>query len=69
MQLHLLKHGDWGGIIAMAIGLGSLQVVLEEGSRKDWFSSDLIAQLSILAWFFCRSFLRSNSPKNALLLK
>ena len=37
MQLGLLKQGDWGGIVAMAIGLGSLQVVLEEGSRKDWF--------------------------------
>ncbi|MCC5622068.1 hypothetical protein [Nostoc sp. CHAB 5715] len=38
-QLNLLKQGDWWGIIAMAIGLGSLQVVLEEGSRKDWFGS------------------------------
>ncbi|WP_281172786.1 hypothetical protein [Cylindrospermum stagnale] len=28
-QQHLLKQGDWWGIIAMAIGLGSLQVVLE----------------------------------------
>ncbi|BAU09845.1 EmrB/QacA subfamily drug resistance transporter [Leptolyngbya sp. NIES-3755] len=56
MQLHLLKQGDWGGIIAMAIGLGSLQVVLEEGSRKDWFSSNLIAQLSILAVIFLSVF-------------
>ena len=49
MQLNLLKQGDWGGIAAMAIGLGSLQVVLEEGSRKDWFSSSLVAQLAIIA--------------------
>ena len=42
LQTELLKGGDWWGIISMAIGLGSLQVVLEEGSRKDWFNSDLI---------------------------
>lgn len=52
LQLDLLKQGDWGGIIAMAIGLGSLQVVLEEGSRKDWFSSQLIVRLSVIAAIF-----------------
>lgn len=52
LQLGLLKQGDWGGIIAMAIGLGSLQVVLEEGSRKDWFSSEFIVRLSIIAAIF-----------------
>ncbi len=56
MQLNLLKQGDWGGIAAMAIGLGSLQVVLEEGSRKDWFSSNLIAQLAIVASIFLAIF-------------
>jgi len=35
LQLRLLKQGDWWGIISMAIGLSSLQVVLEEGNRKD----------------------------------
>lgn len=55
-QLHLLKQGDWWGIITMAIGLGSLQVVLEEGSRKDWFSSALIVRLSILAAIFIALF-------------
>ncbi|MBD3562720.1 DHA2 family efflux MFS transporter permease subunit, partial [Planktothrix sp. FACHB-1355] len=56
IQLHLLKDGDWGGIIAMAIGLGSLQVVLEEGSRKDWFSSDLIVRLTVIAVIFLAIF-------------
>ncbi|MFB2919095.1 MULTISPECIES: MDR family MFS transporter [Aerosakkonema] len=56
IQLHLLKDGDWGGIIAMAIGLGSLQVVLEEGSRKDWFSSDLIVRLTVIAMIFLAIF-------------
>jgi DHA2 family multidrug resistance protein len=56
MRLPMLKQGDWGGIIAMAIGLGSLQVVLEEGSRKDWFGSALIIRLSILAVIFLSIF-------------
>ena len=49
MQLNLLKGGDWWGIAAMAIGLGSLEVVLEEGNRKDWFGSEVISQLAIAA--------------------
>lgn len=56
MQLELLKQGDWWGIISMAIGLGCLQVVLEEGSRKDWFSSDLIVRLSIISAIFLATF-------------
>ncbi|HEY9642318.1 MAG TPA: DHA2 family efflux MFS transporter permease subunit [Coleofasciculaceae cyanobacterium] len=56
MQLNLLKQGDWGGIVAMAIGLGSFQVVLEEGSRKDWFESSLIVKLSVLAAIFLTIF-------------
>jgi DHA2 family multidrug resistance protein len=56
MQLNLLKGGDWFGIASMAIGLGSLQVVLEEGSRKDWFGSALIVRLTILAVVFLSLF-------------
>ena len=56
LQLHLLKNGDWFGIISMTLGLGSLQVVLEEGSRKDWFGSPLIVQLSIIAAIFLTIF-------------
>ncbi|MBD3885270.1 multidrug efflux MFS transporter [Phormidium tenue FACHB-886] len=52
MRLDLLKQGDWGGIAAMAIGLGSLQVVLEEGSRKDWFGSAIIVRLAAIAAIF-----------------
>jgi DHA2 family multidrug resistance protein len=56
MQLHLLKEGDWGGITVMAIGLGSLQIVLEEGSRKDWFGSALIVRLTAIAVIFLAIF-------------
>lgn len=56
VRLNLLKSGDWVGIIAMAIGLGSLQVVLEEGSRKDWFESEFIVRLAVVAAIFLTIF-------------
>jgi len=49
MQLHLLREGDWPGIVAMSIGLGSLQTVLEEGNKDDWFGSPFIVHYSIAA--------------------
>lgn len=52
----LIQEGDWWGIGSMAIGLASLQVVLEEGTRKDWFSSPLILILSTIAAIFLSLF-------------
>jgi DHA2 family multidrug resistance protein len=49
MNLALLREGDWPGIVTMAIGLGALQTVLEEGNKDDWFGSDFIVRLSIIA--------------------
>jgi DHA2 family multidrug resistance protein len=49
MQLSLLKQGDWAGIVTMAVGLGTLQTVLEEGNKDDWFGSPFILKLSIIA--------------------
>ena len=40
---------DYLGIILLTAGLGSLQYVLEEGERDDWFNSNAIVRLSILA--------------------
>ena len=40
---------DWLGITLLIIGVGSLQYVLEEGNQKDWFSSQLIINLSIIS--------------------
>ena len=48
-QLHLLRQGDWPGIATMALGLGSLQTVLEEGNKDDWFGSPFITRLSVIA--------------------
>jgi DHA2 family multidrug resistance protein len=40
---------DWLGIGLLAVGLGSLQYVLEEGNQKDWFEDPTITGLSIVA--------------------
>lgn len=45
----LLRQADWLGIACMVAGLGALQVVLEEGGRKDWFGSPFIIWSSLIA--------------------
>jgi MFS transporter, DHA2 family, multidrug resistance protein len=45
----LLRRGDWLGILTMALGLGTLQTVLEEGNRNDWLHSSFILRLSLIA--------------------
>ena len=57
MQLGLLKQGDWFGIVAMALGLGSLQTFLEEGNKDDWFGSQFITNLAITAAVSLTAFL------------
>ena len=49
MRLSLLKQGDWPGILTMAIGLGALQTMLEEGNKDDWFGSPFILRLGVTA--------------------
>jgi DHA2 family multidrug resistance protein len=40
------KPVDWWGILFLAIGVGSLQVVLEKGETEDWFSTTYITVLT-----------------------
>jgi len=49
MKLWKLGQGDWLGIAGIAVGLASLQVVLEEGNKDDWFGSPFILRLSIIS--------------------
>jgi DHA2 family multidrug resistance protein len=51
VDLARLRNGDWGGIAAMAVGLSALQIMLEEGERKDWLSSSFIVSAAIMAAF------------------
>lgn len=60
-NLKLLKGFDLQGIFAVAVFLGSMQYVLEEGAKDDWFQSDTIVGFTAAAlvgacWFFWRSF-------------
>jgi MFS transporter, DHA2 family, multidrug resistance protein len=40
---------DYIGLGLVAVGLGTLQVVLDKGQREDWFESNLIMILGIIA--------------------
>ncbi len=66
MKLGALRTVDWFGIAVMAIGLGSLTAMLEEGNAKDWFDSNFIrttavlAVVGILAWIW-RGLTRENT--------
>ncbi|QSR20382.1 MDR family MFS transporter [Novosphingobium sp. KA1] len=50
-DLGLIREADWLGILGLALGLGGLTVVLEEGEREQWFSSDLIVTLTGVSIF------------------
>jgi DHA2 family multidrug resistance protein len=40
---------DYWGIGMLTVGIGALQIVLDKGQEDDWFSSNLILTLSIVA--------------------
>ena len=40
---------DWAGIGLLAVGLGSMQYVLEEGERNDWFQDSFITTLAVIS--------------------
>lgn len=57
----LMAKFDWLGLISMAVFLGTLEYVLEEGARHDWLNDLLIRDLFILmifsaVLFFWRAF-------------
>jgi len=55
------------GLVLLAAGLGSLQFVLDEGQRRDWFNDDLILALACtaaaaIATFVCWELFGARSP-------
>jgi DHA2 family multidrug resistance protein len=48
-DLKLLKEADYPGIVLMAIALGTLEYVLEEGSRWNWFDDATIRDCALIA--------------------
>jgi DHA2 family multidrug resistance protein len=49
MAIRQRKNMDWGGIALLFIGLGTMQYVLEEGGRNDWFQSGEIKIIALVA--------------------
>jgi len=45
----LLKNADYLGIVLMAITLGTLEYVLEEGARWNWFSDRTIRDCAVIS--------------------
>jgi len=56
---YLRKPGriDWWGLGLMVAGFGCLQLVLDRGEREDWFDSNAIVMLTIVAVFSLVAFL------------
>ncbi|UTO28010.1 DHA2 family efflux MFS transporter permease subunit [Bartonella harrusi] len=56
----LMSKFDWLGLVSMAVFLGTLEYILEEGTRRDWFNDNLILTLFIVmilsaVFFFWRA--------------
>ncbi|MBF2066793.1 MAG: multidrug efflux MFS transporter [Calothrix sp. C42_A2020_038] len=72
-QYHLLQQCDWLGIASMIIGLGFLQVLLEEVTHQKNFSSQIIVRFSVVAiilvLFFAIELKRKKPFINLRLLK
>jgi DHA2 family multidrug resistance protein len=43
------READWFGIFGMALGLGGLTIVLEEGQREQWFQSREIVEIALMS--------------------
>ena len=48
-DLSLLKEADYPGIALMAVALGTLEYVLEEGARWNWFEDATIRRCALVA--------------------
>lgn len=64
-EWHLLARFDYAGLVFMAVGLGCLQYVLEEGQRNDWFEDRAITTAAVASavaglLFIWRSFTFDN---------
>ncbi len=67
-DLSLLKGADYPGIILMALGLGTLDYVLEEGTRWNWFSNSTIRDCAWIAGISLGLFvIRSLSSRNPVM--
>jgi MFS transporter, DHA2 family, multidrug resistance protein len=65
---------DYWGIGMLAVGMGALQIMLDKGQQEDWFSSDMISIMAVvaivlLAAFIIREFLAKHPIVNLRVFK
>ena len=61
----LLRNADYPGIVLMAVGLGTLEYFLEEGTRWNWFSDETITACAWISGISLAAFIiRSQMVKN-----
>jgi len=57
---HYIRRGslraDLWGLGMLALGMGALQIMLDKGQEKDWFSSEMIRVLAVMAAVFLVAF-------------
>jgi len=53
-----LKRIDVFGMVTMALGLGCLQIMLEEGAKEDWFDTEYIRWLALISFVCLGLFIR-----------
>ncbi|MCL6271520.1 DHA2 family efflux MFS transporter permease subunit [Sansalvadorimonas sp. 2012CJ34-2] len=56
MRLDRLRNADWPGIASLSVGLATLEFVLEEGNRNNWFESHEITLFAFIATISLTSF-------------
>jgi DHA2 family multidrug resistance protein len=57
VDLGSLRQIDWAGALAIACALGCAACVFDQGNRLDWWRSQLILQLALLATVFLLLFI------------
>ena len=57
---HYIRRGtlraDFWGLGMLALGMGALQIMLDKGQEKDWFGSEMIRVLAVMAVVFLAAF-------------
>jgi len=57
---HYIRRGtlraDFWGLGMLALGMGALQIMLDKGQEKDWFGSEMIRVLAVMAAVFLAAF-------------
>ncbi|MEJ2760491.1 MAG: DHA2 family efflux MFS transporter permease subunit, partial [Gammaproteobacteria bacterium] len=67
-------QADWWGALLMALGIGTLQLVLDRGNQENWFQSNFILLLALISavsliGFIVRSWNREDSVAQINLLR